>query len=96
MNLEAASRFPVARWIPPNPRVTMRGKLSSWFNGQMQYTLSRGYNDTYGIGSFPANDYDVSDEWARPDFDRRHRFNLLAARASSSSSTSVSGCLSTC
>ena len=55
----------------------MRGKVSRWFNGQMQYTLSRGDNDTNGIGSFPANDYDLSGEWARADFDRRHRFNLL-------------------
>jgi len=58
-------------------QVTVRGKLSRWFNGQMQYTLSRGDNDTNGIGSFPANDYDLSGEWARADFDRRHRFNLL-------------------
>jgi hypothetical protein len=58
-------------------QVTVRGRLSRWFNGQMQYTLSRGYNDTNGIGSFPANDYDLSGEWARADFDRRHRLNLL-------------------
>ena len=58
-------------------QVTVRGKLSRWFNGQMQYTMSRGDNDTNGIGSFPANDYDLSGEWARADFDRRHRFNLL-------------------
>jgi Carboxypeptidase regulatory-like domain len=58
-------------------QITVRGKVSRWFNGQMQYTLSRGYNDTNGIGSFPANDYDLSGEWARADFDRRHRFNLL-------------------
>ena len=58
-------------------QITLRGKLSRWFNGQMQYTLSRGYNDTNGIGSFPANDYDLSGEWARADFDRRHRFLLL-------------------
>ena len=58
-------------------QVTVRGKVSRWFNGQMQYTLSRGDNDTNGIGSFPANDYDLSGEWARADFDRRHRFNLL-------------------
>ena len=58
-------------------QVTVRGKASRWFNGQMQYTLSRGYNDTNGIGSFPANDYDLSGEWARADFDRRHRFNLI-------------------
>ncbi len=58
-------------------QITVRGKLSRWFNGQMQYTLSRGYNDTNGIGSYPANDYDVAGEWARADFDRRHRFLLL-------------------
>ena len=58
-------------------QVTMRGKVSRWFNGQMQYTLSRGYNDTNGINAFPANDYDQSGEWARADFDRRHRLNLL-------------------
>ncbi len=58
-------------------QVTVRGKVSRWFNGQMQYTLSRGYNDTNGIGSYPANDYDLSGEWARADFDRRHRLNLI-------------------
>ena len=58
-------------------QVTVRGPLSRWFNGQMQYTLSGAHNDTNGIGSFPANDYDLSGEWARADFDRRHRFNLL-------------------
>ena len=55
-------------------QVTLRGKVTRWFNGQMQYTLSRADNDTNGIGSFPANDYDLSGEWARADFDRRHRF----------------------
>jgi hypothetical protein len=58
-------------------QVTVRGKVTRWFNGQMQYTLSRGYNDTNGIGSYPANDYDLSGEWARADFDRRHRLNLI-------------------
>lgn len=58
-------------------QLTLRGKVTKWFNGQMQYTLSRADNDTSGIGSFPANDYDLSGEWARADFDRRHRFNLL-------------------
>ena len=57
--------------------VTLRGRVTRWFNGQMQYTLSRVYNDTNGIASFPANDYDLSGEWARADFDRRHRFLVL-------------------
>ena len=58
----------------------------------MQYTLSRADNDTSGIGSFPANDYDLSGEWARADFDRRHRFNLHRPDAGSRSSTSAWRC----
>ena len=76
--------FGVIREVESNGRqqtdslqLTLRGKMTSWFNGQMQYTLSRAYNDTNGLGSYPANDYDLSSEWARADFDRRHRFLLL-------------------
>jgi hypothetical protein len=58
-------------------QVTLRGKVTRWFDGQMQYTFSRARNDTNGIGSYPANDYDLSGEWARADFDRPHRFLLL-------------------
>jgi carboxypeptidase family protein/TonB-dependent receptor-like protein len=58
-------------------QVTLRGKVTRWFNGQMQYALSRTYNDTGGLSWFPSNDYDLSGEWARADFDRRHRFALL-------------------
>jgi outer membrane receptor protein involved in Fe transport len=58
-------------------QVTVRGRVTRWFNGQVQYTLSRVDNDTSGIASFPANDYDLSGEWAPADFDRRHRFLVL-------------------
>jgi hypothetical protein len=58
-------------------QVTLRGKVTRWFNGQMQYVLSRTYNDTSGVSWFPSNDYDLGGEWARADFDRRHRFALL-------------------
>ena len=73
-------------------QVTLRGKVTRWFNGQMQYTLSRVDNDTNGIASFPANDYDLSGEWARADFDRRHRFTAARPhqpRARSSTSASA-------
>ena len=63
---------------PPGERLAAarrcEASVTQWFNGQMQYTLSRVDNDTSGIASFPANDYDLSGEWARADFDRRHRF----------------------
>jgi len=41
-----------------------------------QYTLGSAYNDSSGIGSFPANNYDLSGEWSRADSDQRHRLNL--------------------
>ena len=60
-------------------QVTLRGRTSRWFNGQTQYTWSRAYNNTNGLNSYPANDYDLSGEWARADFDRAHRLLLLGS-----------------
>ena len=57
--------------------ISMRGKPVRWFTGQAQYTWARAWNDTNGMGSYPANDYDVSGEWGRADFDRRHRLLVL-------------------
>jgi hypothetical protein len=60
-------------------QVTLRGRVGRWFNGTAQYTWSRAYNDTNGINSYPANDYDLAGEWARADFDRPDRFLLLGS-----------------
>lgn len=57
--------------------LTIRGRMTKWFNGQAQYTLSRVENDTNGIAWFPANDDDLSGEYARADVDRRHRLVVL-------------------
>ncbi|MDQ2945060.1 MAG: TonB-dependent receptor, partial [Acidobacteriota bacterium] len=67
--------------------ISFRGQITRYFNGMVQYTLGRAYNDvagnysggtrSTGINSFPANNYDLSGEWARADYDQRHRFNLL-------------------
>jgi hypothetical protein len=59
--------------------VTFRGKPSRYFAGQAQYTLSKTYNNTSGISFFPANSYEPSNEWARSDLDRRHKFDLLGS-----------------
>jgi hypothetical protein len=53
-------------------QATLRGSVTRWFNGQMLYVWSPVVNDTNGIASFPADDYDLAGEWARADFDRRH------------------------
>ncbi len=55
----------------------LRGKITRYFNGTIQYNLGRAYNNTGGINVRPANNYDLTGEWARADFDERHRFNLL-------------------
>ena len=55
----------------------LRGTIGRFFNGTIQYNLGRAYNDTGGINSRPANNYDLTGEWSRADFDERHRFNLL-------------------
>ena len=65
------------RQVSDQLAATLRGRVTRWFNGQMQYTFSRVNNDTNGIAWFPANDYDLSGEWGRADLDRRHKFQLF-------------------
>jgi hypothetical protein len=57
--------------------ITLRGQITRYATGLIQYTLSRTDNNTSGITWFPANQYDLSSEWSRADFDQRHRLNLL-------------------
>jgi protocatechuate 3,4-dioxygenase beta subunit len=59
--------------------LTFRGKPSKYFSGQIQYTLSRTYNNTSGITFFPANSYNAAADWGRSDNDRLHKFDLLAS-----------------
>jgi hypothetical protein len=59
--------------------ITFRGKPSKYFNGQVQYTLSKTYNNTSGITYFPGNSFDPTADWARSDNDRRHKFDLLGS-----------------
>ncbi|MGH7488226.1 MAG: TonB-dependent receptor domain-containing protein, partial [bacterium] len=67
--------------------VSFRGRITHLFQGMVQYTLGQTYNDVpgnysvstrgAGINAFPANNYDLSGEWARADYDARHRLNLM-------------------
>lgn len=59
--------------------LTFRGKPSKYFSGQVQYTLSRTYNNSSGITFFPSNSYNPSADWGRSDNNRLHKFDLLAA-----------------
>ena len=53
-------------------KLTVRTKISRFFNGMAQYTLSRSYDNTAGIAAFPANQYDLTGEWSRSNFDSLH------------------------
>src|SRR5438445_1642770 len=55
-------------------KLAVRTTISRFFNGMAQYTLSRSYDDTGGIAAFPANQYDLSGEWSRSNFDALHFF----------------------
>jgi len=55
----------------------LRGNITPYFIGMVQYVFGHARNDTGGITTFPANSYDLTGEWGRADFDVRHRFNIL-------------------
>jgi hypothetical protein len=58
-------------------QVTLRGKVTRYFDGSVQYGLGRAWNDSAGINSLPSNNFDLASEWGRADFDQRHRLDLL-------------------
>ncbi len=57
--------------------LTFRGRVTRMFTGQVQYTLSKIYNNTSGVTYFPGNSYFPQQDWARADTDSRHRLNLI-------------------
>jgi hypothetical protein len=67
--------------------LSFRGRITRYFQGMVQYTFGKTMTDVpgnysistrgAGINSFPANNYDLSGEWSRADYDARHRLNLL-------------------
>ncbi len=54
--------------------IALRGNLSRFFSGILAYRLRRNYDNTDGIGFFPANNYDLSTEWSRSSSEERHSF----------------------
>jgi len=65
------------RRVSDSLEVSLRGNVTRFFNGMAQYRLASSHDDTSGINYLPPNSYDLSGEWSRSDFDRRHRFELL-------------------
>ncbi|HEV2175588.1 MAG TPA: TonB-dependent receptor [Terriglobia bacterium] len=57
--------------------VTYRTALRSHFDLFAQYAFSRSTDNTSGFLFLPANNYDLTSEYGRSDFDRRHRFKVF-------------------
>lgn len=57
--------------------VSLQTSLRNTLDLLGQYTLSKSMDDTSGMFSLPANNYDLRPEYGRADYDRRHRFNLI-------------------
>ncbi len=60
-------------------QVSLRGRMTRFFNGSIQYVLSRTMNDTSGINALPANNFDLSGEWSRANSDQRHRLDIVGS-----------------
>jgi len=58
--------------------LTFRGRIGKVFKPYAQYVFSRSMNDTSGILTLPANNYDLRPEIGPADFDSRHRLNLMS------------------
>ena len=57
--------------------LSFRGRPTKFFSGQARYSLGKTYNNTGGIGYFPASSYAPESDWSRSNNDRRHKFDLL-------------------
>lgn len=57
-------------------RFSLRGRLTRKLSGMTQYTYGRSYDNTDGLGSFPANPLSFAGEWGRARYDQRQRLDV--------------------
>jgi len=58
--------------------ITYRSVIANKLELLAQYTFSHSFDNTTGMFFRPADNFNPGAEWARSDFDRRHRLNLAA------------------
>jgi len=58
--------------------VSLQTSLRNTLDILGQYTFSKSTDDTSGMFSLPANNYDLGTEYGQADYDRRHRFSLIS------------------
>lgn len=56
--------------------LSLYSSMGRFFSGEMEYTFARCFDNTDGIGWFPANQYSMAGEWGRCKHDMRNSFSL--------------------
>ena len=56
--------------------VAVNNRLSNRLSFFINYAFGKTMSDTEGLGTFPANSYDLSGEYSRSSFDARHSFSM--------------------
>ncbi len=69
---ESTGRFDQQQLI-----ISLNNRFSQLFTIRANYVLNRARSDTDGLGSFPVNQYDLSDEYGRSLQDTRHRVSIF-------------------
>lgn len=59
--------------------ISVNNRFSQLFTIRANYVLNRARSDTDGLGSFPINQYDLSDEYGRSLQDTRHRLTVFGS-----------------
>ncbi len=58
--------------------VNLRMRTARWWQSGIRYRLGRMMDDVWANSGTPMNSLDISREWARTDWDRRHRLSLYS------------------
>jgi len=72
---------PSARRETRQLRLQLRGDISDYFDGSIRYTWGRSYDNVSDEDDLPPDSLDLSGQWGRADFDRRHRLDLVGSFA---------------
>ena len=66
--------------LKSNPfRLSLRARIGGRFQARFSYRLAKALNDTRGLNTLPPNSLDLANEWARANFDRRHRLRFYGS-----------------
>lgn len=70
---------PSARQEVRQLTLQLRGDIGRYFDGSIRYNWGRAYNNVSDEDDLPPNSLDLTGQWGRADFDRRHRLDVVGS-----------------